>query len=148
MKEYIIKRKNIDKYEYGYRIQNLDIELMVELGIVLPNKLKKLYGKGFLEKDLPKYVYINDSLTVDFLGRQYYIRDYVEFANLNLFELNLLLNYYKKIFQEISIEINNTSNKDELNNLRVDMNILINDMLSIIYLKENMFNKENKKMRK
>ena len=144
MKEYVIYpiKNKMNKYKQGYKIQKLDIELMIELGIKVPNKIKKIYKEGFTEKELSDYVYFKDMETIDFIGRQYYIRDYVEFANMNLYELKLLIKYYKEMLKELDNKISKTKDVDELNNLKTDMNILVNDILSINYL----IDKEKKKL--
>ncbi|MBR3660406.1 MAG: hypothetical protein IKN63_00690 [Bacilli bacterium] len=147
MKEYIVKEIKPGKYEYGYRIQKLDIELMIEFGINLPNTLKEIYGNGFEEQELAEYIYINDPVTVEFIKRQYYIREYAEFSNMNIYELELLTSYYNKKLSELRYKLSIEKNKDELNNIKTDINILINEMLSITYLKEFLIkeNKENKR---
>ena len=136
MKEIVVKEIKPNEYEFGFRIQKLDIELMINLGLNVPNKLKEIYGKGFNKEELPEYIYINDPISVEFIKRQYYIRNYREFANLNLYELELLLNIYTKRFQNITNMINEARNKEEIDNLKVDLNVLINEILSIEYLKK------------
>ena len=36
MKEYIIKEKKDGKYEYGYKIQKIDLKMMIDLGLPIP----------------------------------------------------------------------------------------------------------------
>ena len=144
MKEYIIKEKN-GKYEYGYRIQKLDIELMIELGLDIPYKLKQIYGEGFKENELEEYVYINDSIVVEFIKRQYYIRDYIEFANLNLYEIELLQKINVKKFKVLTNMIRESKTKEQLLDLKTKLNILVNEIIGIDYLKKE---KEIKNKRK
>lgn len=138
MKEYVIKEIKPKKYEYGYKIQKIDIELMIELGIEIPLELKEIYGKGFEEEELKDYIYINNPVVIEFIKRQYYIRELSEFSNLNLLEINLLLKKYNQILQNLLNKKNIIKDKDQLNNLKTDIKILVNDILSIVYLKDSL----------
>ena len=146
MKEFVMKRLKSSKYEYGYKIQKLDIELMMELGLEVPPKFKEIYKDGFNENELCEYVYFNDSICVEFIKRQYYIRDYVEFSNMNIYELELLLKIYNQRFQNLSNKISIVTEKELLNNLQVEINILVNEMLSIVYLKNKLIEAKNKNL--
>ena len=149
MKEYVIKEIKPGVYEYGYKIQKLDIELMVELNLQVPDKLREIYNQEFFLKELSEYVYFNDSTIVEYIKRQYYIRDYIEFANMNTYELEKLLNFYKKRLYNLTSRITNLKNKEKLNDLQTDINILINEMLGVVYLKDNLksFKIKKNKMR-
>ena len=138
MKEFVIKEIKPGKYKYGYKIQKLDIELMMELGIEVPNKFKEIYKEGFKEKELREYVYFYDSVTREFIRRQYYIRDNVEISNMNEYELDVLLSFYNQRLQNLNNLINIIKDKDLLNDLKVNINILINEMLGVVYLKDNL----------
>lgn len=143
MKEFVMKRLKSLKYEYGYKIQKLDIELMMELGLEVPKKFKEIYKDGFNENELCEYIYFKEPICVEFIKRQYYIRDYVEFSNMNIYELELLLKIYNQRFQKLSNRINIVTKKELLNDLQVELNILVNEMLGVIYLKNKLLEDKN-----
>ena len=145
LKEYILKEVKPNKYEYGYKIQKLDIELMINLGLNVPDKIKEIYKNGFNENELQEYIYFNDPVVVEFLKNQYYIRDYIEFCNMNEFELNMLIDSYKKRIQSLISQMNILKDRDLLNNLQTEINILTNEMLGVIYLKDNIIENTKKK---
>ncbi|MBQ8892357.1 MAG: hypothetical protein IJ068_05820 [Bacilli bacterium] len=147
MKEFVMKEIKPGIYEYGYKIQKLDIEFMIELNLQVPDKLREIYNQGFSENELPEYVYFNDSIVREYIKRQYYIRNYEEFANMNIYELELLLSFYKKRLLTLTNRIAKIKNKEKLNDLQIDINILINEMLGIIYLRDNLKNIETKKIK-
>ena len=148
MKELFIRKKANGKYEYGYKLQKLDIEFMIEIGLQVPDKIKEIYGQGFNEDELYEYVYFDDPLTIEYIRRQYYIRDYVEFAGLNIYELELLLKFYNKRLQNLSDKIIKLKDKEQLNDLQIDINILVNEMLGIVSLKDSLIKETKKKVRK
>jgi len=137
MKEYIKKEKKIGKYEYGYRIQIKDLNLINDLGIKMPSELYNYINSNYKLYD---YIYFNNPIIVEFLARQYYIRDYIDFVSLNKFELELLINYEKKNLQDIVKRKKIIKNKDLLNKLETDLIILKNEIEEI----DNVLNKEDK----
>ena len=148
MKEIIIQEIKPGVYEWGCKIQKLDIEFMIELNLPVPDKIKEIYGQGFSEEELSEYVYFNDSITVEYIKRQHYIRDYVEFANMNTYELELLLKFYNKRLYSLNDRIIKLKDKKQLNDLQVDINVLVNEMLGILSLKDSLENETKKKVRK
>ena len=160
MKEYIIKEKSQGKYEYGYKIQKLDIKLMIDLGLMLPGKIIEEYKKTNNEYD---FIYFYDYESVEFLKSQYYIRDYIEFASMNAYELNLLINNYHCRIDKLTIEMEETIKelnkrdisktkyiklKEKRDKLSIDIFILENDLKGIKYLKDKVLKEEEKNNRK
>ena len=136
MKEYVKREIRPGKYEHGYKIQKLDIKTMMELNLPLPDALKKIYGTGFKEEELKDYIYFNDPEVYEFIRRQYYIRDYIEFSNLSLYELELLLNFYDKKIEGLSKKIKEISNKDRLVDLETILKITTNEMQGVMSLRD------------
>ena len=146
MKEYIKKEIKPNKYEYGYNLQKLDIKLMMDLGLEVPDKIKEVYKDGIDEEDLKEYIYFNDPISFEFISHQYYIRDKIEFSNMSLHELELLLEYFNKKINGLINIINKISKKDKLIDLETKLKILINEMQSVVYLRDELI--DNYKVRK
>ena len=151
MKEYIIKEKRPGKYEYGYKLQKLDIKTMMQLGLPVPNKLKEIYGNGFNYIELKDYIYFQEPEMVEFISRQYWIRDIVEFANMNLYELDLLLSTIQQDVINLEKKLDLEINEDEKIYLFTKLKELKNEYLGLMYLRDNLTRlnlKEDKKVRK
>ena len=144
MKEYITREISPNNYEYGYKIQLLDLKLMDKLEIDMPEELKKAFLDN-QQADESKYLYFNSPEVFDFLGSQYYIREYLEYASMNSFEVNLLINYLKKELKENKEQIKITKNKEMLKALKTNILILENDIKSFKYLKANLIKEESKR---
>ena len=147
MKEYIVKETKPGKYEYGYKIQKLDIKMMIDLGLPIPDKIKEVYGNGFTNSELKDYIYFNDAISVEFISRQYYLRDLVEFSNMSLYEIEMLLNFYEKDINVIERIINRKTKKSRLIDLQVKLILLKNEMQSLMYLRNNLIDNQNTKTR-
>ncbi len=145
LREYVKYEYKEGKYKYGYYLQKLDIQFMMNLGISCPSQIKEIYGNGFKEEELPEYVYFKDPEVVEFISRQYYIRDFIELANMNLYEMELLLKYYEKQVLGLEKTINRISNKEKLVDLETKLKILKNEMQSIIYLRDDLIDKNIRK---
>ena len=149
MKEYIIKEKRPGKYEYGYKLQKLDIKTMMQLGLPVPNKLKEIYGNGFNYIELKDYIYFQEPEIVEFISRQYWIRDIVEFANMNLYELDLLLSTIQQDVINLEKKLDLEINEDEKIYLFTKLKELKNEYLGLMYLRDNLTRlnlKEDKKV--
>ena len=155
MKEYIIKEIKPNRYRYGYRIQKFDIKLMLDLGLQIPSRMIEKYKNTQNENE---FIYFYDSLSVEFLKRQYYIRDYIEFAGMNVFELNLLIENYNQRMEKVrkiidELVIHKLTKEDEsiiketLNELSMDLFILENDLIGIKCLRDKTEKEENRKSR-
>lgn len=145
MKEYVMSEKTKGKYEYGYKIQLLDIKLMMELGIIIPDKMKEIYNEKIKESEITDYVYFNNPEIYEFIRRQYYIRNYVEYENMNLYELELLLNFYNKRIEGLNNRISKINNKERLNDLETTFKIINNEMKGIISLRNSLIDNYSKK---
>ena len=147
MKEYVTKEIKPNKYEYGYKIQKMDIKMMMELGLPVPNKIKEIYKEGFLDLELKDYIYFNDPVITEFISRQYYLRDTVEFSNMNLYEIEFILNCYEKDISGIENIINKKLEKNRSLDLQIKLILLKNEMQSIMYLRDEMIENYNSKAR-
>lgn len=147
MKEYISKEIKPGKYEYAYKIQKIDIEFMIELGLNVPDKIKQIYGQGFKESELKEYIYFDEPNIVDFISRQYYIRNIEEFTNLNLFEIDKLIDKYKMNLLNLLTKKNQILDKEQLNDIDIDIKVLVNELLGVIYLRNELLSIENDKIR-
>lgn len=133
MKEYIVKEIKENKYEYGYNLQKLDIKTMLDLGLDIPTTIREKYTDKYEDKD---YIYFKDPISVEFISRQYYIKDLVEYSNMNAYEIELLINYYEKSIIGIEKIVNKTENKERLFDLDLKLVLLMNELKSLKYLKE------------
>ena len=145
MKEYITREIKPGKYEYGYKIQLLDIKMMLELGIKIPDKMNDVYNEKIKESELTDYVYFKNPEIYEFIRRQYYIRDYLEYASMNLYEIELLLSFYDKSIKGIISKISKMNNKERINDLNLKLKILTNEMQGIISIRNNLIDNHNKK---
>ena len=144
MKEYIKREIKPGNYEYGYKIQKLDIKTMIELNLPIPQLLKKVYDNGFKEEELKDYLYFTDPEVYEYIRRQYFIRDYIEFSDMNLYDLELLLKYYNKRIEGLTKIINKISNKERLNDLEINLKLLKNEMQGVFFLRDNLIESHNK----
>lgn len=144
MKEYIIRKLPNNEQEKGYNLQKIDIKMLMDLGIMVPDKIKEMYGKGFGTSELKDFIYFNDDESTEFIRTQPILRDYIEFAGMNSFELDLLISYYKKRIENINDVIKKINSKKDLIDLEHQLIILKSEMQSLIYLRDDVIKEEKK----
>jgi len=144
MKEYIIRKLPNNEQEKGYNLQKIDIKMLMDLGIMVPDKIREIYGKGFGTSELKDFIYFSDDESTEFIRTQPILRDYIEFAGMNSFELDLLISYYKKRIENINDVIKKNNSKKDLIDLEHQLIILKSEMQSLIYLRDDVIKEEKK----
>jgi len=144
MKEYIIRKLPNNEQEKGYNLQKIDIKMLMDLGIMVPDKIREIYGKGFGTSELKDFIYFSDDESTEFIRTQPILRDYIEFAGMNSFELDLLISYYKKRIENINDVIKKINSKKDLIDLEHQLIILKSEMQSLIYLRDDVIIEEKK----
>lgn len=144
MKEYIIRKLPNNEQEKGYNLQKIDIKMLMDLGIMVPDKIREIYGKGFGTSELKDFIYFSDDESTEFIRTQPILRDYIEFAGMNSFELDLLISYYKKRIENINDVIKKINSKKDLIDLEHQLIILKSEMQSLIYLRDDVIKEEKK----
>ena len=134
MKKIEVKEKN-GKIKRSWYIQGMELEVIKLLEIPIPKTIKTKINMESIE-DIEKFYRFSDDEVFEFIKNQYWMIDEREVANLNLYEIEMLLDYLINERMKIIERISKAKTKNDLGEEKVDLILNYYRQQSFTYLKK------------